>query len=53
MPDLMETVEDGVATLTLNRPESAERAVRWTSASGLLEALERLGATTTPSAASC
>lgn len=42
MPDLIKTVENGIATLTLNRPEllnALSRDIR----SGLLEALERLG----------
>lgn len=43
MPDLLETIEDGVATLTLNRPE-ALNALTMDMRHGLIEALERLGA---------
>nr|WP_294504522.1 enoyl-CoA hydratase [uncultured Rhodopila sp.] len=43
MPDLIETVEDGVATLTLNRPESLN-ALSEDIRLGLLEAIQRLGA---------
>jgi 2-(1,2-epoxy-1,2-dihydrophenyl)acetyl-CoA isomerase len=43
MPDLIETVEGGVATLTLNRPESLN-ALSGDIRRGLLEAIERLGA---------
>jgi 2-(1,2-epoxy-1,2-dihydrophenyl)acetyl-CoA isomerase len=43
MSDLIETVEDGVATLTLNRPENLN-ALSDEIRLGLLEALERLGA---------
>ena len=43
MPDLIETVEDGVATLTLNRPESLN-ALSDEIRLGLLEAIGRLGA---------
>ncbi|MBN8905191.1 MAG: enoyl-CoA hydratase/isomerase family protein, partial [Rhodospirillales bacterium] len=42
MPDLLETIEDGVATLTLNRPE-ALNALSMEIRHGLLEALDRLG----------
>jgi 2-(1,2-epoxy-1,2-dihydrophenyl)acetyl-CoA isomerase len=45
MPDLLETVEDGVAILTLNRPESLN-ALSEGIRLGLLEAIERLGADT-------
>jgi 2-(1,2-epoxy-1,2-dihydrophenyl)acetyl-CoA isomerase len=45
MPDLIETVEDGVAILTLNRPESLN-ALSEGIRTGLLEAIERLGADT-------
>lgn len=41
MPDLLETIEDGVATLTLNRPE-ALNALSMEIRHGLLEALGRL-----------
>ena len=43
MPDLLESVEDGVATLTLNRPE-ALNALSDDIRLGLLEAFARLGA---------
>ena len=43
MPDLIETVEDGVATLTLNRPENLN-ALSDDIRLGLLEAIHRLGA---------
>jgi 2-(1,2-epoxy-1,2-dihydrophenyl)acetyl-CoA isomerase len=43
MADLIETVEDGVATLTLNRPENLN-ALSDEIRIGLLEALSRLGA---------
>jgi 2-(1,2-epoxy-1,2-dihydrophenyl)acetyl-CoA isomerase len=43
MPDLIETAEDGVAILTLNRPETLN-ALSDGIRLGLLEALERLGA---------
>jgi 2-(1,2-epoxy-1,2-dihydrophenyl)acetyl-CoA isomerase len=43
MPDLLETVEDGIATLTLNRPENLN-ALSDGIRHGLLDALERLGA---------
>jgi 2-(1,2-epoxy-1,2-dihydrophenyl)acetyl-CoA isomerase len=42
MPDLIETVKDGVATLTLNRPENLN-ALSDEIRHGLLEALYRLG----------
>jgi 2-(1,2-epoxy-1,2-dihydrophenyl)acetyl-CoA isomerase len=42
MPDLIETVEDGVATLTLNRPENLN-ALSDEIRHGMLEALYRLG----------
>jgi 2-(1,2-epoxy-1,2-dihydrophenyl)acetyl-CoA isomerase len=42
MPDLIETVEDGVATLTLNRPESLN-ALSDDIRLGLLESIHRLG----------
>ena len=42
VPDLIETVEDGIATLTLNRPERLN-ALSMDMRHGLLEALERLG----------
>ena len=42
MPDLIETVENGIATLTLNRPERLN-ALSMEIRTGLLEALERLG----------
>lgn len=41
VPDLLETIEDGIATLTLNRPE-ALNALSMDIRHGLLEALERL-----------
>nr|WP_294553594.1 enoyl-CoA hydratase-related protein [uncultured Rhodopila sp.] len=43
MPDLIETVEDGVAIPTLNRPESLN-ALSEEIRLGLLDAIERLGA---------
>jgi 2-(1,2-epoxy-1,2-dihydrophenyl)acetyl-CoA isomerase len=43
MPDLIETIEDGVATLTLNRPE-ALNALSEGIRVGLTEAIQRLGA---------
>lgn len=43
MPDLIETVEDGVATLTLNRPENLN-ALSDEIRLGLLESIARLGA---------
>jgi 2-(1,2-epoxy-1,2-dihydrophenyl)acetyl-CoA isomerase len=43
MSDLLETIEDGVATLTLNRPESLN-ALSDGIRLGLLDALARLGA---------
>lgn len=43
MPDLIETVEDGVAILTLNRPESLN-ALSEDIRLGLLDAFTRLGA---------
>ena len=43
MPDLLESVEDGVATLTLNRPENLN-ALSEDIREGLLEAFTRLGA---------
>ena len=43
MPDLIETVEDGVATLTLNRPENLN-ALSDEIREGLLESIYRLGA---------
>jgi 2-(1,2-epoxy-1,2-dihydrophenyl)acetyl-CoA isomerase len=45
MPDLLETVEDGVAILTLNRPESLN-ALSDEIRLGLLESVHRLGADT-------
>ena len=42
MPDLIETVENGIATLMLNRPERLN-ALSMEIRTGLLEALERLG----------
>jgi 2-(1,2-epoxy-1,2-dihydrophenyl)acetyl-CoA isomerase len=42
VPDLIETVENGIATLTLNRPERLN-ALSTEIRVGLLEALERLG----------
>jgi 2-(1,2-epoxy-1,2-dihydrophenyl)acetyl-CoA isomerase len=41
MPDLLETIEDGVATITLNRPE-ALNALSMDIRHGLIEGLERL-----------
>ena len=41
MPDLLESIDDGVATLTLNRPE-ALNALSMEIRHGLLEAMERL-----------
>ena len=41
MPDLLETTEKGVTTLTLNRPERLN-ALSPTMTAGLKEALERL-----------
>ena len=41
MPDLIETIEDGVATLTLNRPETMN-ALSMDIRLGLMEALPRL-----------
>jgi 2-(1,2-epoxy-1,2-dihydrophenyl)acetyl-CoA isomerase len=43
MPDLLETIEDGIATLTLNRPE-ALNALSDEIRFGLVDALTRLGA---------
>ncbi len=43
MPDLLETIEDGVATLTLNRPESLN-ALSDEIRFGLVDTLTRLGA---------
>jgi 2-(1,2-epoxy-1,2-dihydrophenyl)acetyl-CoA isomerase len=43
MPDLIETIEDGVATLTLNRPENLN-ALSEEIRLGLLESIARLGA---------
>jgi 2-(1,2-epoxy-1,2-dihydrophenyl)acetyl-CoA isomerase len=43
MPDLIETVEDGVATLTLNRPENLN-ALSDEIRLGMVDALTRLGA---------
>jgi 2-(1,2-epoxy-1,2-dihydrophenyl)acetyl-CoA isomerase len=43
MPDLIETIEDGVATLTLNRPENLN-ALSEEIRLGLLESIHRLGA---------
>jgi 2-(1,2-epoxy-1,2-dihydrophenyl)acetyl-CoA isomerase len=43
MPDLIETAEDGVATLTLNRPENLN-ALSEEIRLGLLESIARLGA---------
>ena len=43
MPDLLETIEDGVAILTLNRPENLN-ALSEDIRLGLLESLHRLGA---------
>jgi 2-(1,2-epoxy-1,2-dihydrophenyl)acetyl-CoA isomerase len=45
MPDLIETVEDGVAILTLNRPENLN-ALSEDIRLGLLDSLSRLGADT-------
>jgi 2-(1,2-epoxy-1,2-dihydrophenyl)acetyl-CoA isomerase len=45
MPDLIETVEDGVAILTLNRPENLN-ALSGEIRLGLLESIDRLGADT-------
>jgi 2-(1,2-epoxy-1,2-dihydrophenyl)acetyl-CoA isomerase len=42
VPDLIETVENGIAILTLNRPERLN-ALSMEIRTGLLEALERLG----------
>jgi 2-(1,2-epoxy-1,2-dihydrophenyl)acetyl-CoA isomerase len=42
VPDLIETVENGIATLTLNRPERLN-ALSMEIRSSLLEAFERLG----------
>lgn len=42
MPDLIEAVENGIATLTLNRPERLN-ALSMDIRNGLLEALHRLG----------
>ena len=42
MTDLLETVDDGIATLTLNRPERLN-ALSMEIRHGLVEALERLG----------
>ncbi len=42
MPDLIEAVENGIATLTLNRPERLN-ALSMDIRNGLLEALDRLG----------
>src|ERR1700678_2644258 len=42
VPDLIETVENGIATLTLNRPERLN-ALSMDIRTGLLESLERLG----------
>lgn len=42
MSDLIENIENGIATLTLNRPERLN-ALSMEIRSGLLEALERLG----------
>ena len=42
MPDLIETVEDGIAILTLNRPENLN-ALSEEIRLGLLEAIQRLG----------
>ena len=42
MPDLIETIENGIATLTLNRPERLN-ALSEDIRNGLLEALDRLG----------
>lgn len=43
MPDLLETRQDGIATLTLNRPE-ARNAMSQEMMQGMLEALPRLAA---------
>ena len=45
MPDLLETVEDGIATLTLNRPENLN-ALSDGIRLGLRDSLSRLGADT-------
>ena len=42
VPDLIETIENGIAILTLNRPERLN-ALSMDIRAGLLEALERLG----------
>jgi 2-(1,2-epoxy-1,2-dihydrophenyl)acetyl-CoA isomerase len=42
VPDLIETIDDGIATLTLNRPE-ALNALSMDIRHGLLESLQRLG----------
>ena len=42
MPDLIETFADGVATLTMNRPE-ARNALSGEMMAGLQEAIPRLG----------
>jgi 2-(1,2-epoxy-1,2-dihydrophenyl)acetyl-CoA isomerase len=42
VPDLIETVENGISTLTLNRPERLN-ALSIDIRTGLIEALERLG----------
>ena len=42
MADLIEAVDDGIATLTLNRPERLN-ALSMDIRLGLLEAFERLG----------
>ena len=42
MPDLIETIEDGVATLTFNRPERMN-ALSTPIMEGLLHGLPRLG----------
>ena len=42
VPDLIETIENGIATLTLNRPERLN-ALSMDIRNGFLEALERLG----------
>jgi 2-(1,2-epoxy-1,2-dihydrophenyl)acetyl-CoA isomerase len=43
MPDLLESVDDGIATLTLNRPENLN-ALSDEIRLGMVEALARLGA---------
>src|ERR1700720_4755527 len=43
MPDLLETIENGIATLTLNRPE-ALNALSVEIRFGLVDTLTRLGA---------